>query len=100
MQYEKLVLSSACDAVMEIGNAENVYINERAPWSLFKEGGAASEAAPGNLLPLHKFGGKFPVLDASFTCRTSGGITRTELLNATHIPGALFFDIDGQQINN
>ncbi|GAA0160071.1 aminoacyl-tRNA synthetase [Lithospermum erythrorhizon] len=44
-QYEKLVLSSACDAVMEIGNAGNVYINERAPWSLFKEGGPASEAA-------------------------------------------------------
>ncbi|KAG9135881.1 hypothetical protein Leryth_002590 [Lithospermum erythrorhizon] len=50
MQYEKLVLSSACDAVMEIGNAGNVYINERAPWSLFKEGGPASEAAAKDLV--------------------------------------------------
>lgn len=50
VHFEKLALSSACDAVMEIGNAGNVYINERAPWSLFKEGGAASEAAAKDLV--------------------------------------------------
>ena len=31
--------------MQEIGNAGNIYIDERAPWSLFKQGGAASEAA-------------------------------------------------------
>lgn len=30
---------------MEIGNAGNVYLDENAPWSLFKQGGPASEAA-------------------------------------------------------
>ena len=31
--------------MLEIGNAGNLYIDERAPWSLFKQGAAASEAA-------------------------------------------------------
>lgn len=43
--YENLALSSACETVVEIGNAGNLYINEQAPWSSFKLGGAASEAA-------------------------------------------------------
>lgn len=38
-------MSSACEAVLEISNAGNLYIDEHAPWSLFKQGGAASEAA-------------------------------------------------------
>lgn len=50
VQYEKLSLSSACEAVVEIGNAGNLYINERAPWSLFKQGGANSEAAAKDLV--------------------------------------------------
>lgn len=45
MQYENLAISSACEAVLEIGNAGNLYINERAPWSLLKQGGDAFEAA-------------------------------------------------------
>lgn len=45
VHYENLSLSSACEAVLEIGNAGNSYMDERAPWSLFKQGGAASEAA-------------------------------------------------------
>ncbi|KAG5533427.1 hypothetical protein RHGRI_027555 [Rhododendron griersonianum] len=49
-QYENLSLSSACEAVLEIGNAGNLYINEHAPWSLFKQGGAASEAAAKDLV--------------------------------------------------
>ncbi|KAL6535296.1 Methionine--tRNA ligase, chloroplastic/mitochondrial [Orobanche minor] len=43
--YESLELSSACDAVLEIGNAGNVYINQKAPWSLFKQGGSGFETA-------------------------------------------------------
>lgn len=44
-QYENLAISSACEAVLEIGNAGNLYINERAPWTLLKQGGDAFEAA-------------------------------------------------------
>ncbi|XP_062003202.1 methionine--tRNA ligase, chloroplastic/mitochondrial isoform X3 [Rosa rugosa] len=45
VDYENLSLSSACEAVLEISNAGNSYMDGRAPWSLFKQGGAASEAA-------------------------------------------------------
>ncbi|XP_059457967.1 methionine--tRNA ligase, chloroplastic/mitochondrial isoform X2 [Corylus avellana] len=45
VHYEQLSLSSACEAILEIGNAGNSYMDERAPWSLFKQGGTASEAA-------------------------------------------------------
>ncbi|XP_021866291.1 methionine--tRNA ligase, chloroplastic/mitochondrial [Spinacia oleracea] len=48
--YQNLSLSSACEAVMEIGNAGNVYLDENAPWSLFKQGGPASEAAAKDLV--------------------------------------------------
>ncbi|KAF5959443.1 hypothetical protein HYC85_000652 [Camellia sinensis] len=50
VQYENLSLSSACEAVLEIGNAGNLYMDEHAPWSLFKQGGAASEAAAKDLV--------------------------------------------------
>lgn len=50
MHYENLSLSSACEAVLEIGNAGNMYINEQAPWSLFKQGGASSETAAKELV--------------------------------------------------
>ncbi|CAI0411355.1 unnamed protein product [Linum tenue] len=50
IQYQNLSLSAACEAVLEIGNAGNLYMNERAPWSLFKQGGAASEAAAKDLV--------------------------------------------------
>ncbi|KAK7270072.1 hypothetical protein RIF29_22963 [Crotalaria pallida] len=50
IHYENLSLSSACEAVMEIGNAGNSYMDERAPWSLFKQGGTASEAAAKDLV--------------------------------------------------
>ncbi|KAK9699462.1 hypothetical protein RND81_08G175300 [Saponaria officinalis] len=50
MHYQKLSLSSACEAVLEIANAGNVYMDERAPWSLFKQGGAAAEAAAKDLV--------------------------------------------------
>ncbi|XP_010669911.1 methionine--tRNA ligase, chloroplastic/mitochondrial [Beta vulgaris subsp. vulgaris] len=48
--YQNLSLSSACEAVLEIGNAGNVYMDERAPWSLFKQGGTAAEAAAKDLV--------------------------------------------------
>ncbi|KAI6669021.1 hypothetical protein NL676_003906 [Syzygium grande] len=50
VQYENLSLSTACEAVLEIGNSGNSYIDARAPWSLFKQGGAASEAAAKDLV--------------------------------------------------
>ncbi|XP_052204721.1 methionine--tRNA ligase, chloroplastic/mitochondrial [Diospyros lotus] len=50
VQYENLSLSSACEAVLEIGNAGNLYMDERAPWSLFKQQGAAAEAASKDLV--------------------------------------------------
>lgn len=50
VQYENLSLSSACEAVLEIGNAGNLYMDEHVPWSLFKQGGAASEAAAKDLV--------------------------------------------------
>ncbi|XAR66305.1 Methionine--tRNA ligase [Bertholletia excelsa] len=50
VHYESLNLSSACETVLEIGNAGNLYMDERAPWSLFKQGGAASEAAAQDLV--------------------------------------------------
>ncbi|KAI4370615.1 hypothetical protein MLD38_018950 [Melastoma candidum] len=48
--YENLSLSSACEAVLEIGNAGNSYMDERAPWSLFKKGDTAAEAASKDLV--------------------------------------------------
>ncbi|KAJ9545629.1 hypothetical protein OSB04_025336 [Centaurea solstitialis] len=50
VQYESLSLSSACETVMEIGNAGNLYIDERAPWSLFKQGGASFDSAAKDLV--------------------------------------------------
>ncbi|GAV76088.1 tRNA-synt_1g domain-containing protein [Cephalotus follicularis] len=50
VHYVNLSLPSACEAVIEIGNAGNSYINERAPWSLFKQGGAAYESAAKDLV--------------------------------------------------
>ncbi|KAL5730540.1 methionine--tRNA ligase [Ranunculus cassubicifolius] len=43
--YVNLQLSSACEAVLEIGNAGNVYMDECAPWSLFKKGTASKDDA-------------------------------------------------------
>lgn len=43
--YENLSLSSACVSVLEIGNAGNMYMDERAPWSLFKKGEASAALA-------------------------------------------------------
>ncbi|KAI3884883.1 hypothetical protein MKW92_026500 [Papaver armeniacum] len=48
--YENLSLSLACETVLEIGNAGNLYMDERAPWSLFKKGGDASKAAAKDLV--------------------------------------------------
>ncbi|KAL8516284.1 hypothetical protein ACS0TY_014805 [Phlomoides rotata] len=48
--YENLELSSACDAVLQIGNAGNVYIDEKAPWSLFKQGESGFETASKDLI--------------------------------------------------
>jgi len=43
--YENLLLSSACESILEIGNLGNLYIDEQAPWSCFKKGGESAEKA-------------------------------------------------------
>ncbi|KVI06930.1 Aminoacyl-tRNA synthetase, class 1a, anticodon-binding [Cynara cardunculus var. scolymus] len=48
--YESLLLSSACETVLEIGNAGNLYIDEHAPWSLFKQGGTSFDSAAKDLV--------------------------------------------------
>ncbi|KAJ4895886.1 methionyl-tRNA synthetase / methionine--tRNA ligase / MetRS (cpMetRS) [Raphanus sativus] len=48
--YENLSLSTACEAVLEIGNAGNSYMDQRAPWMLFKQGGDSAEAAAKDLV--------------------------------------------------
>ncbi|KAJ4971655.1 hypothetical protein NE237_004754 [Protea cynaroides] len=50
VHYDNLSLSSACEAVLEIGNAGNLYLDERAPWSRFKQGDSSSEAAAKDLV--------------------------------------------------
>ncbi|KAL9265824.1 Methionine--tRNA ligase, chloroplastic/mitochondrial-like protein [Drosera capensis] len=50
IHFQNLSPSSACEAVLEIGSAGNLYIDERAPWSLFKKGGDAAEAAAKDLV--------------------------------------------------
>ncbi|KAH6810493.1 methionyl-tRNA synthetase / methionine-tRNA ligase / MetRS [Perilla frutescens var. frutescens] len=48
--YENLELSSACGTVLEIGSAGNTYIDEKAPWSLFKQGESGFETASKDLV--------------------------------------------------
>lgn len=43
--YSELDYSSACDIILGIASAGNLYMNEKAPWSLFKQGGSAAEDA-------------------------------------------------------
>ncbi|KAG0490820.1 hypothetical protein HPP92_007683 [Vanilla planifolia] len=50
IHYENLSLSSACESILEIGNAGNLYLDERAPWTLFKQGSSSSEAAAKDLV--------------------------------------------------
>ncbi|KAL6013500.1 hypothetical protein ACLOJK_003998 [Asimina triloba] len=50
--YNNLSLSSACECVLEIGNAGNLYIDEHAPWLLFKKGGASAATAAKDLVIL------------------------------------------------
>lgn len=48
--YENLALSSACESVLEIGNAGNLYMDGRAPWSLFKKDAASAALAAKDLV--------------------------------------------------
>lgn len=50
VHYKKLELSAACETVLEIGNAGNLYIDSQAPWTLFKQGGTAFETAAKDLV--------------------------------------------------
>ncbi|KAF8673708.1 hypothetical protein HU200_048457 [Digitaria exilis] len=49
-QYENLLLSSACESVLEISNLGNLYIDEQAPWSCFRKGGESTEKAAKDLV--------------------------------------------------
>ncbi|KAG8073978.1 hypothetical protein GUJ93_ZPchr0006g45851 [Zizania palustris] len=49
-QFENLLLSSACETLLEIGNLGNLYIDEQAPWSCFKQGGEHAEKAAKDLV--------------------------------------------------
>ncbi|XP_068654722.1 methionine--tRNA ligase, chloroplastic/mitochondrial [Aristolochia californica] len=48
--YENLSLSSACECILEIASAGNLYMDKHAPWTLFKKGGASSESAAKDLV--------------------------------------------------
>lgn len=45
IHYAELEYSSACDIILSIASAGNLYMNNKAPWSLFKQGGSAAEDA-------------------------------------------------------
>lgn len=45
VHYAELEYSSACDIILSIASAGNLYMNDKAPWSLFKQGGSAAEGA-------------------------------------------------------
>ena len=44
-EFLNLNFSSACEAILSIASTGNVYLDERAPWSLFKKGGSFAEEA-------------------------------------------------------
>eukprot|EP01018_Ginkgo_biloba_P020290 Gb_24980 [translate_table: standard] len=50
LHYMDLSFSSAIASVLDIGNAGNLYMDEHAPWSLFKQGGASAEVAAKDLV--------------------------------------------------
>lgn len=45
IHYSELDFSSACELILGIAHAGNLYMNDKAPWSLFKQGGSAAEDA-------------------------------------------------------
>ncbi|KAM0830275.1 hypothetical protein ACQ4PT_066314 [Festuca glaucescens] len=48
--FENLSLTSACETILEIANLGNLYIDEQAPWSCFKQGGESAEKAAKDLV--------------------------------------------------
>lgn len=45
IEFSELQYSMACDDILAIASAGNVYMNDRVPWSLFKQGGSAADEA-------------------------------------------------------
>ena len=45
VHYSELDFSSACELILGIAYAGNLYMNDKAPWFLFKQGGSAAEDA-------------------------------------------------------
>lgn len=50
LDYMNLSFNSACEAVIDIANAGNVYLDEHTPWSLFKKGDSSAEEAAKDLV--------------------------------------------------
>lgn len=50
LNYMNLSFNSACEAVIDIANAGNVYLDEHTPWSLFKKGDSSAEEAAKDLV--------------------------------------------------
>ncbi|KAL2641423.1 hypothetical protein R1flu_009010 [Riccia fluitans] len=48
--FTELNFSGACDALLSIATAGNLYLDERAPWSKFKAGGTSTEEAALDLI--------------------------------------------------
>lgn len=49
IHYSQLEFSAACEIILGIASAGNLYMNAKAPWALFKEGGSAAEDAAQHL---------------------------------------------------
>ncbi|BFI28150.1 methionyl-tRNA synthetase [Marchantia polymorpha subsp. ruderalis] len=48
--FTELNFSGACDALLAIATAGNLYLDDRAPWSRFKAGGSSAEEAALDLI--------------------------------------------------
>lgn len=48
--YMNFSFNSACEAVIDIANAGNLYLDEHTPWSLFKKGESSAEEAAKDLV--------------------------------------------------
>lgn len=48
--FSSLRFSSACEAILLIATTGNVYLDDRAPWSLFKKGGSSADVAAQDLV--------------------------------------------------
>lgn len=48
-EYDQLQLAAACESILAMATAGNLYLEESAPWSQFKKGGEEAQIAAQNL---------------------------------------------------